>query len=169
MDGKAVLERVRAFFSGPVVILSARDRESEKIEALDLGADDYVEKPFGVGELLARLRAALRRGSSAEAPVSIVRAGDLDIDLAARVVRRGGVRVRLSPKEFDLLGRLVEAGGKVLTHRHLLTAVWGPAHVHDTQYLRVFVGQLRQKLESDPAAPRHIVTETGVGYRFLAD
>jgi two-component system KDP operon response regulator KdpE len=122
-----------------------------------------------VGELLARLRATLRRGSSGEAPVSIVRAGDLDIDLAARVVRRGGVRVRLSPKEFDLLGRLVEAGGKVLTHRHLLTAVWGPAHVHDTQYLRVFVGQLRQKLESDPAAPRHIVTETGVGYRFLAD
>jgi two-component system KDP operon response regulator KdpE len=169
MDGKAVLERLRAFFEGPVLILSARDRESEKIEALDLGADDYVEKPFGVGELLARLRAALRRGRPGEAPALALVAGELEIDLADRIVRRAGERVRLSPKEFELLARLVEAGGKVMTHRQLLTAVWGPAHVYDTQYLRVFVGQLRQKLEPDPAAPRHIVTETGVGYRFLAE
>jgi two-component system KDP operon response regulator KdpE len=169
MDGKAVLRSVREFFPGPVLILSARDRESEKIEALDLGADDYVEKPFGVGELLARLRVALRRRPTGEAPSGPVRAGELDIDIAARTVKRTGGLVRLSPKEFELLGALVEGGGKVLTHRQLLTAVWGPAHVHDTQYLRVFIGQLRQKLEADPSAPRHIVTETGVGYRFLTD
>ncbi|HET6970494.1 MAG TPA: response regulator [Phenylobacterium sp.] len=168
MDGKAVLQGIRAFFKGPVLILSARDRESEKIEALDLGADDYVEKPFGVGELLARLRVALRRGTEPET-AGCIQAGELEIDIAAHMVRRGGVRVRLSPKEFELLSRLAIGGGKVLTHRQLLTAVWGPAHVHDTQYLRVFIGQLRHKLEADPAAPRHIVTETGVGYRFLAD
>jgi two-component system KDP operon response regulator KdpE len=169
MDGKTALREIREFFKGPVLILSARDRESEKIEALDLGADDYVEKPFGVGELLARLRVALRRGPAGEAQAGNVRAGELEIDIAAHTVRRAGARVRLSPKEFELLGRMVEAGGKVVTHRQLLTAVWGPAHVHDTQYLRVFIGQLRQKLETDPATPRHIVTETGVGYRFLAE
>ncbi len=169
MDGKTALQKLRAFYHGPVLILSARDRESEKIEALDLGADDYVEKPFGVGELLARLRVALRRGPGGEEIVGKVRAGELEIDIANRSVRRSGEPVKLSPKEFELLGRLVEAGGKILTHRQILTAVWGPAHVEDTQYLRVFVGQLRQKLEADPSAPRHIVTETGVGYRFLAD
>jgi two-component system KDP operon response regulator KdpE len=169
MDGKEALERVRKFYEGPIVILSARDRETEKIDALDLGADDYVEKPFGVGELLARLRAALRRGGQAEAPPGKVTAGALEIDLSLRTVRRDGAAVRLSPKEFELLTRLVEGGGRVLTHRQLLTAVWGPAHEHDTQYLRVFVGQLRQKLEPDPAAPRHLVTEAGVGYRFLAE
>ena len=169
MDGKSALRSLREFYHGPVLILSARDRESEKIEALDLGADDYVEKPFGVGELLARLRVALRRRPEGDEPVAAVRAGELDIDIAARTVRRAGVLVRLSPKEFELLGRLVESRGKVLTHRQLLTAVWGPAHVEDTQYLRVFIGQLRQKLEADPASPAVIVTETGVGYRFLAD
>ena len=169
MDGKAALQAMRAFYAGPVLILSARDQESEKIDALDLGADDYVEKPFGVGELLARLRAALRRKSEGGELTGPVRAGELEIDIAAHTVKRNGERVRLSPKEFELLGRLAESRGKVLTHRLLLTAVWGPAHVHDTQYLRVFIGQLRQKLEVDPAAPKHIVTETGVGYRFLAD
>ena len=169
MDGKAALKALRAFFAGPVLILSARDEESEKIDALDLGADDYVAKPFGIGELLARLRAALRRRKDSAEPTGPVRAGELEIDIPAHTVRRNGERVRLSPKEFELLGRLVESRGKVLTHRLLLTAVWGPAHVHDTQYLRVFIGQLRQKLEADPAAPRHIVTETGVGYRFLTD
>jgi two-component system KDP operon response regulator KdpE len=169
MDGKEALERARKFYKGPIVILSARDRETEKIDALDLGADDYVEKPFGVGELLARLRAALRRGGQAEPPPGKVTAGALEIDLSLRTVRRDGAAVRLSPKEFELLTRLVEGGGRVLTHRQLLTAVWGPAHEHDTQYLRVFVGQLRQKLEPDPAAPRHLVTEAGVGYRFLAE
>ena len=169
MDGKAALSKARAFYAGPILILSARDREVEKIDALDLGADDYVEKPFGVGELLARLRVALRRGQPGEAAPRTVRAGDLEIDLTMHTVRRDGAPVRLSPKEFALLGRLVEGGGKVITHRQLLTAVWGPAHVEDTQYLRVFIGQLRQKLESDPAHPRRLVTEPGVGYRFLAD
>ena len=168
MDGKDALRKAREFYAGPILILSARDRETEKIDALDLGADDFVEKPFGVGELLARLRAAIRRGPRGEAAPTAVRCGDLDIDLAMRSVRRKGAAVRLSPKEFELLGRLVEGGGKVITHRQLLTAVWGPAHEHDTQYLRVFVGQLRQKLEADPARPEHIVTEAGVGYRFVA-
>ena len=169
MDGKTALGKARAFYAGPILILSARDREVEKIDALDLGADDYVEKPFGVGELLARLRVALRRGQPGDAAPRTVRAGDLEIDLTMHTVRRDGAPVRLSPKEFALLGRLVEGGGKVITHRQLLTAVWGPAHVEDTQYLRVFIGQLRQKLESDPAHPRRLVTEPGVGYRFLAD
>lgn len=168
MDGKEALERARRFYEGPVLILSARHREMEKIDAFDLGADDYVEKPFSVGELLARLRAVLRRGPHVEAAPQTVVAGDLEIDLAMRIVRRGGAPVRLSPKEFELLRGLVEAGGRVVTHRQLLTAVWGPAHAQDVQYLRVFVGQLRQKLEADPAAPRHFVTEPGVGYRFLA-
>lgn len=168
MDGKAALAKAREFYRGPVIVLSARDREIEKIAALDAGADDYVEKPFGVGELLARLRVALRRDPHrAEAPLR-VEAGGLEIDLALRMIRRDGERVRLSPKEFELLAALVEAGGKVVTHRQLLTAVWGPAHEHDVQYLRVFIGQLRQKLEADPADPRRIVTEPGVGYRFLA-
>jgi two-component system KDP operon response regulator KdpE len=168
MDGKDLLLRARSFYQGPIIILSARDRELEKIAALDAGADDYVEKPFGVGELLARLRVALRRDPRrAEAPMRI-QTGDLEIDLDLRLVRRGGGAVRLSPKEFELLARLVEAGGRVVTHRQLLTAVWGPAHEHDVQYLRVFVGQLRQKLEADPASPALIVTEPGVGYRFLA-
>lgn len=168
MDGKEALERARRFYEGPVLILSARHREMEKIDAFDLGADDYVEKPFSVGELLARLRAVLRRGPHVEAAPRTVAAGDLEIDLAMRIVHRGGAPVRLSPKEFELLRGLVEAGGRVVTHRQLLTAVWGPAHAQDVQYLRVFVGQLRQKLEADPAAPRHFVTEPGVGYRFLA-
>ncbi|MFD3265625.1 winged helix-turn-helix domain-containing protein [Phenylobacterium ferrooxidans] len=167
MDGKAALAQARAFYAGPILILSARDRETEKIDALDLGADDYVEKPFGVGELLARLRVALRRGAPTDAAPRSVTAGALEIDLAMHAVRRDGAAVRLSPKEFQLLAQLVEGAGRVVTHRQLLTAVWGPAHVHDTQYLRVFIGQLRHKLEPDPAQPRHIVTEPGVGYRFV--
>jgi two-component system KDP operon response regulator KdpE len=169
MDGKEALERARRFYQGPILVLSARDRETEKIDALDLGADDYVEKPFGVGELLARLRATLRRGAHQEERPKVVRGGELEIDIGMRTVRRAGELIRLSPKEFDLLGRLVEGGGRVLTHRQLLTAVWGAAHEQDVQYLRVFIGQLRQKLESDPAAPRHVVTEAGVGYRFIAE
>ncbi|MBI1406499.1 MAG: response regulator [Caulobacter sp.] len=167
MDGKDLLEKARRFYEGPVLVLSARHRELEKIDALDLGADDYMEKPFNVGELLARLRAMLRRGPHVEAPRKAVRAGALEIDLDMRLVRRDGQPVRLSPKEFELLRGLVEADGRVVSHRQLLTAVWGPAHEHDVQYLRVFVGQLRQKLEPEPAAPRHIITEAGVGYRFL--
>ncbi|MBS0334626.1 MAG: winged helix-turn-helix domain-containing protein, partial [Proteobacteria bacterium] len=159
--------KARAFYSGPIIILSARDRETEKIDALDLGADDYVEKPFGVGELLARIRAALRHRLQASGAQPLVTTGDLTIDLVKRLVTRGGVPIRLSPREYDLLAQLVEGGGKVVTHRQLLTAVWGPAHEADVQYLRVFVGQLRQKIEPDPAAPSLILTEPGVGYRWM--
>jgi two-component system KDP operon response regulator KdpE len=167
LDGKEALQKARAFYEGPIIILSARDKETEKIDALDLGADDYVEKPFGVGELLARLRAALRhRLQSAGAP-PVVTVGDLTIDLVKRLVTRGGEAIRLSPREYDLLAQLVQGAGKVMTHRHLLTAVWGPAHEQDVQYLRVFVGQLRQKVEPDASAPALIVTEPGVGYRWL--
>jgi two-component system KDP operon response regulator KdpE len=166
MDGKTVLEKARAFFDGPIVVLSARDREMEKIDALDLGADDYVEKPFGVGELLARLRVALRHRVVRDGGEPIVRSGEVEIDLVKRRVSRGAVGVRLSPKEYDLLAQLVTGGGRVITHKQLLTAVWGPAHTEDVQYLRVFVGQLRQKLEADPAQPAVILTEPGVGYRF---
>jgi two-component system KDP operon response regulator KdpE len=166
MDGKEALAKARAFYDGPILILSARDREIEKIEALDLGADDYVEKPFGVGELLARLRVALRHKVLKAGGDPKVHVGEVEIDLVLRLVTRGGQPVRLSPKEYELLARLIEGGGRVLTHRQLLTAVWGPAHEHDVQYLRVFIGQLRQKLEADPADPRLITTEPGVGYRF---
>jgi two-component system KDP operon response regulator KdpE len=166
LDGKEALAKARAFFDGPILILSARDRETEKIDALDLGADDYVEKPFGVGELLARLRVALRHRVLRAGGEPLIKVGDLEIDLALRLVTRAGQAVRLSPKEYELLVRLAEGGGRVITHRQLLTAVWGPAHEGDVQYLRVFVGQLRQKLEADPATPRIITTEPGVGYRF---
>jgi two-component system KDP operon response regulator KdpE len=166
MDGKDVLLRAREFYQGPIIILSARDREAEKIEALDLGANDYVEKPFGVGELLARLRVALRLKTGADQPHGPVTVGDLVIDLDRRLVTRAGEQVRLTPKEYDVLAQLARAAGKVLSHKDLLTAVWGAAHAADTQYLRVVVGQLRQKLEPDPAQPRWISTEPGVGYRL---
>lgn len=170
MDGKQVLERAREFYEEPIIILSARDRETEKIEALDLGANDYVEKPFGVGELLARLRAALRQRSHAgKPPPPVIRADGLVIDFPRRLVTLHGEPVRLSPKEYDLLAKLAQNAGKVLQHRELLTSVWGPAHVHDTQYLRVFIGQLRHKIEANQAEPRLILTEPGVGYRFMAD
>lgn len=169
MDGKEVLTRARAFYDGPILILSARDRETEKIDALDLGADDYVEKPFGVGELLARLRVALRHRIERAGVKPVIERGSLKLDLTLRLVTRNGEAVRLSPKEYDLLALLAEGGGKVLTHKQLLTAVWGPAHAEDVQYLRVFIGQLRQKLEEDPATPRLILTESGVGYRFGAE
>lgn len=167
LDGKAALEKARAFYAGPILILSARDRETEKIDALDAGADDYVEKPFGVGELLARLRVALRHRLRDEGAEPVVEAGDLRIDLIKRLVTRKGEQVRLSPREYDLLAQLVRGAGKVVTHRQLLTAVWGPAHEEDVQYLRVFVGQLRQKIEPDPSQPALIVTEPGVGYRWV--
>lgn len=169
MDGKEVLEKARAFYDGPILILSARDREIEKIEALDRGANDYVEKPFGVGELLARLRVALRQKAATQAPLGPIRAGAVELDLDKRLVTRDGAVVKVSPREYEVLARLAMGRGKVLTHKELLTSVWGPAHMHDTQYLRVFVGQLRQKLEADPAHPRILLTEPGVGYRFIAD
>ncbi|AZO77257.1 MULTISPECIES: response regulator [unclassified Bosea (in: a-proteobacteria)] len=166
MDGKEALAKARAFYDGPVIILSARDRETEKIDALDAGADDYVEKPFGVGELLARLRVALRHRLERQGSEPALQVGDVEIDLVNRRISKAGVPVKLSPKEYDLLASLAGGNGRVLTHKQILTAVWGPAHEHDVQYLRVFVGQLRQKLEDDPAEPKLIETEPGVGYRL---
>lgn len=166
MDGKDILARAREFYAGPIIVLSARDREAEKIAALDLGADDYVEKPFGVGELLARLRASLRQASARPTPSGPIQVGEVSIDLERRRVERAGVTVRLTPKEYDVLAHLARDAGKVIGHAALLTAVWGAAHKHDTQYLRVLVGQLRQKLEADPAHPQLIETEPGVGYRL---
>lgn len=166
MDGKDVLTRAREFYQGPILILSARDREAEKIAALDLGANDYLEKPFGVGELLARLRVGLR-AVHAEI-VGAIEAGDVSIDLEHRRVRRAGEIVKLTPKEFEVLAHLSRHRGKVVGHGDLLKAVWGAAHVRDTQYLRVVVGQLRHKLEADPASPTLLLTEPGVGYRLEA-
>lgn len=168
MDGKDVLTRAREFYAGPIIILSARDKEAEKIAALDLGADDYVEKPFGVGELLARLRAHLRQQAVRRDPPGPVEAGEVRIDLERRLISRAGRPVRLTPREYDVLARLAHDVGKVIGHRDLLTAVWGRAHADDTQYLRVIVGQLRQKLERNPAEPEIILTEPGVGYRLRA-
>lgn len=166
IDGKDVLRDIRAFSRVPIIVLSARDREAEKVAALDLGADDYVEKPFGMGELLARLRTAARHAARAAGEVMRVEIGDLVIDLDKRLVSRAGVPVRLTPKEYDLLAVLARNAGRVVTHRQILTAVWGPAHHDDTQYLRVFIGQLRAKIEPDPNAPTLIRTEPGAGYRF---
>ncbi|HEY1750803.1 MAG TPA: response regulator [Caulobacteraceae bacterium] len=167
MDGKDLLKAARAFYVGPVIVLSAREREAEKIATLDLGADDYVQKPFGVGEFLARLRVALRHKLERVGAEATVVAGDLEIDLVRRLVTRAGEPLRLSPKEYELLARLAEGDGRVLTHRQLLTAIWGPAHADDLPYLRVLVGQLRQRIETEPASPKHILTEPGVGYRFM--
>jgi two-component system KDP operon response regulator KdpE len=168
-DGQSVLEEARRVYHGPILILSARERETEKIQALDRGADDYVEKPFGIGELLARLRVALRNRVIQAGAAPIVRAGGIEIDLVKRIVTRDAAPVRLSPREYDLLAQLVMGAGKVMTHGQLLRAVWGEAQSEEVQYLRVFIGHLRHKLEPDPAAPKFIVTEPGVGYRFLQD
>jgi two-component system KDP operon response regulator KdpE len=167
MDGKDLLRAARAFYSGPVLVLSARERETEKIASLDIGADDYIQKPFGVGEFLARLRVALRHKIERVGVDAVVKSGDLEIDLVKRMVSLRGEPMRLSPKEYELLARLVEGDGRVLSHRQLLTAIWGPAHADDLPYLRVLVGQLRQKIEAEPSSPKHILTEPSVGYRFM--
>lgn len=166
IDGMDVIGRVREWSQIPIIVLSVRGREADKIAALDRGADDYVTKPFGVGELLARIRTALRHRLQAEVEAPVFRAGGLTVDLAKRVVAVEGREVKLAPKEYDLLRILVTHAGKVLTHQQLLREVWGPAYVQETHYLRVYIGQLRQKLESDPAQPRYILTEPGVGYRL---
>ena len=165
-DGKDVIRDLRAWSKLPIIVLSARDRETEKIEALDLGADDYVEKPFGIGELLARIRTALRHREPATIATTRYEFDGLCIDLARRLVTRDGEAVHLTPKEYDLLAYMARHAGLVTTHRQLLKAVWGPAHVEDVQYLRVFVGQLRSKIELDASSPRLIRTEPAVGYRF---
>jgi two-component system KDP operon response regulator KdpE len=164
-DGKDVIRKVRAWSDVPIIVLSAREREAEKIEAFDLGADDYVNKPFGVGELMARIRAALRHRSERAGGTPASQLGDLEIDYARHRVTRDNQDVKLTRKEFDLLAFLARNAGKVVTHRQILAAVWGPAHTEDTQYLRVYVRQLRQKIEVDPNDPKLILTEVGIGYR----
>ena len=164
-DGKDVIRQVRQWSDVPIVVLSARDREAEKIEALDLGGDDFVNKPFGVGELLARMRTALRHRIERNAQTPVLHTADLEIDSVRHRVMRGDGEVKLTPKEFELLSFLARHAGKIVTHRQILTAVWGPAHATDTQYLRVYIGQLRQKVERDPGDPRIIITEPGIGYR----
>lgn len=165
-DGKEVIRSVRGWSKLPIIVLSARDQETEKIDALDLGADDYVEKPFGIGELLARVRTALRHRRAEPGLPDRIEVDGLVVDTRKRLVSRDGAAVRLTPKEYDLLVHMARHAGLVLTHRQLLAAVWGPAHVEDVHYLRVFIGQLRGKIERDQSRPRFIRTEPGVGYRF---
>jgi two-component system, OmpR family, KDP operon response regulator KdpE len=170
MDGLEVSRRVREHSSVPIIVLTALDSESDKVTALDLGADDYLTKPFGVEELLARVRAVLRRTQSETMPPTggIKHFGDLEIDLSGHIVRLRGVEVRLSPIEFSFLEQLIIHAGKVLTHRILLQRIWGPEYGGEAEYLRVYINRLRQKLEPDPANPRYLLTEPGVGYRFVA-
>lgn len=168
MDGVDVVRQLREWSQIPIIILSVRDREADKIHALDAGADDYLTKPFGLGELMARLRAALRRASRTSAE-PVFTAGELEVDLRRRVVTVAGEEVRLTPTEYDLLRALVMEAGKVLTHRYLLRQVWGPVHEKDVHLLRVNISNLRQKLEPEPARRRHIITEPGVGYRLRTD
>ena len=164
-SGLELIGEIRRTSAVPILVLSARHDERSKVEALDLGADDYVAKPFGMAELMARLRAALRHAFQAQGEQPVFVSGDLAVDLVRRHVTRGGHEVKLSPKEFDLLRHLVMHAGKVLTHRHLLREVWGDESA-DVQYLRVYMRQLRQKLEAEPERPQHILTEPGVGYRL---
>ena len=170
MDGVEVCRSLREWTQTPVVVLSVRDSEQDKVRALDTGADDYLTKPFGIDELLARIRAALRH--SAQAPAkhkTVVRAGPLEIDLAGFTVRRHGEEVKLTATEFRLLAYLAANAGRVLTHRSILANVWDPADADHVEYLRVFIRQLRKKLEEDPEQPQYILNEPGVGYRFMAD
>ncbi|MEY4763563.1 MAG: hypothetical protein RI907_236 [Pseudomonadota bacterium] len=169
-DGQQFVTDLRSWSAMPVLVLSARVQEEDKILVLDAGADDYLTKPFSVGELLARVRAMLRRGrlnAAEESP--LLRFGAIELDFAHRQVRRDGVDLRLTPIEYRLLCAMAAHPGKVLTHRHLLREVWGPGHTEHSHYLRIYVGHLRQKLEADPAQPRHLLTEIGVGYRFQLD
>lgn len=165
-DGKDVIRQVREWSKVPIVVLSARDREADKIDALDLGADDFVNKPFGVGELMARLRTALRHRIQRDGEIAALRVGSVEIDTVKHRVVRSGQEVHLTPKEFELLVFLVRHAGRVLTHRQILAAVWGAAHTSDTQYLRVYIGQLRQKIEENADDPTIIKTEPGIGYRL---
>jgi len=167
-DGVDLIRQLRTWSDAPVLVLSARTDEGDKIEALDAGADDYLIKPFGAGELLARVRAHLRRrATNPRANTSVIEFGPVKIDLALRAVERAGERLHVTPIEYRLLTHLAAHPHCVLTHRQLLNAVWGPNHSEDTHYLRVYMGQLRKKVEDDPAQPRHLLTETGIGYRFV--
>jgi len=166
MDGQEAVSAIREGGPVPIIVLSVRSQEYDKVEALDRGADDYVVKPFGIGELMARVRVALRQRVADDEPASVVTSGGVVVDLARRVVTRDGEEIHLSRREYDLLAVLARHADHVLTHAEILRTVWGPAHIGDTAYLRVYVKQLRQKLESDPNQPRMILTEPGVGYRF---
>lgn len=168
-DGKVLIRELRGWVSSPILVLSAREHETEKVEALDAGADDYLVKPFGVPELLARVRAQLRRSkiaSNGTAPSSIVRFGAVTVDLATHEILRDGKAVHLTPIEFRLLSTLIRGHGKVITHRQLLMDVWGPGYSERPHYIRIYMAQLRQKLEDDPSQPRHLMTELQVGYRL---
>jgi two-component system KDP operon response regulator KdpE len=165
-DGKEVIRKVREWSDVPIIVLSARDREAEKIDSLDLGADDYVNKPFNVGELMARMRTALRHRMQRKAETPSLRVGDLEVDSVRRRASRAGAEIKLTPKEFELLSFLARNAGRVVTHRQILAAVWGVAHTEDTQYLRVYIGQLRQKIEDRADDPHIILTEPGIGYRI---
>ncbi|QLZ40638.1 two-component system response regulator KdpE [Citrobacter sp. RHBSTW-00127] len=166
-DGIDFIRDLRQWSAIPVIVLSARSEESDKIAALDAGADDYLSKPFGIGELQARLRVALRRHASGASPEPVVHFSNVKVDIAARLVHRGDEEIHLTPIEFRLLTVLLNNAGKVLTQRQLLNQVWGPNAVEHSHYLRIYMGHLRQKLELDPARPRHFLTETGIGYRFM--
>ena len=173
-DGVGLIRDVRGWSAVPIIVLSARIDEADKIAALDAGADDYLTKPFGTGELLARVRANLRRPRAAAGSVAngdagepLFRFGEVEVDRAARLVRRAGAEVHLTPTEYRLLGVLVANAGRVLTQRQLLREVWGPSHSEQSHYLRIYMGHLRQKLEADPAQPKHLLTETAVGYRLV--
>lgn len=170
MDGVEVCARLREWTQTPIIILSVRDSERDKVAALDRGADDYLTKPFGIEELLARVRVALRHSARTQAtPGKLVRAGALTIDLAWHIVQRGEEEIKLTGTEYKLLSYLAANHGRVLTHQSILTHVWGPADADHTEYLRVYMRQLRKKLEEDPERPQHILTEPGIGYRFIAD
>ena len=173
MDGLQIIEELRRWSQMPIIILSARGQEKDKVIALDCGADDYLSKPFGMGELLARIRVALRRQARISGPsagaATRFSVGDLTVDLEARRVFMHGQEVHLTPIEYRLLTTFVQHAGKVLTHRFLLKEVWGPGHTEETHYLRVFTANLRRKLEADPARPRYLLTEQGVGYRLAAE
>jgi len=166
MDGAEVVERLRSWSTVPIIVLSVRSSEDEKVRLLELGADDYVIKPFGMAELLARARAALRRQARGSAGEPIVRAGSLSIDLAQRSVSLGGEAIQLSPKEYRLLQVLAQHAGNVVTHQHLLKEVWGVTHLEDAHYLRIFIRKIRKKIEKDPTQPQILLTELGVGYRL---
>lgn len=168
LDGKDVITAIREWSQVPILVLSVRDAEAEKIAALDAGADDYVTKPFATGELLARLRALLRSRKPSAEEKSVLTFGDLTIDLAAHHVTRAGVDTKLTGKEFDVLALLAQHAGRLVTHRQLLSTVWGPAHIADTHYLRIAIGHIREKIGDDATDPKFILTEPGVGYRLTA-
>ena len=166
MDGKQVVAAIRDWSLAPIIVLSARDQEQEKIEALDAGADDYVTKPFSVGELMARIRVSLRRSAAPEHE-PVLQCGDLTVDLVQRRVSVGTREIKLTPTEYELLKILAQYRGRVVTHKQLLKSVWGNNYDEDTHYIRVYIGQLRRKIEENPTQPRYIVTESGIGYRMM--